>query len=540
MNYTGFLNVYKEKGMTSMQVCARIRRILNVDKAGHAGTLDPMAEGVLPVALGRATKSVAEVGDGTKIYEAGMLLGKVTDTQDITGNVLSSYEGELPKEEEIRDAIMSFMGGYDQLTPMYSARQVDGRRLYDIARSGESVERSSKKVYILDLSVKSINLPHVVFTVKCSKGTYVRTLCNDIGEALGCGACMESLKRTAVGDFLIEDTLSLSDIEMLHEEGRIDSILRVIAPTAVSIGKFDGTHVGHQALLKELRKKAEKHRLRSLVLIIEPDGKTVEEKEERRETLLSMGIDYVIELPLTKELMSMSAGAFLSEILIKKLNMKYLVGGKDISFGYEKTGNAEFLKAHAAEYGFHYKLIDKIKMTGGDSEISSTLLREELTEGNMEAVTEIMGHPYFFKGEVVRGRHLGTDVLGVSTMNLTVPESIETPPYGVYAVKITVKGKEDKQVRNDHTAPKDKNSAVMYGIADLGRKPSVNDGNDPVSLEAHAFTENGEAFDAYGKTVKVELLHFIRPERKFDSLSELREQLTEKDIPECKKYLHIT
>lgn len=539
MNYTGFLNVYKEKGMTSMQVCARIRRILNVDKVGHAGTLDPMAEGVLPVALGRATKSVTEVGDGTKIYEAGMLLGKVTDTQDITGTVISEYDGTLPKEEEVKEAIMSFMGGYDQMTPMYSARQVDGRRLYDIARNGGEVERSSKKIDILDISVKSMNLPHVVFTVKCSKGTYVRTLCHDIGESLKCGACMESLKRTAVGDFLIEDTLSFSDIERLQEEGRIDSTLRVVAPTAVAIGKFDGTHLGHRALLKELRKKAEKHHLRSLVLIIEPCEKTIEEKEERREMLLSMGIDYVIELPLTKELMTMSAEDFLSEILIKKLSMKYLVGGNDISFGYNKRGNADFLRAHAAEYGFHYRLIDKIKMAGGDDDVSSTLLRKELSVGNMEAAAEIMGHPYSFTGEVVHGRHIGTDVLGISTMNLMIPDTLQTPPFGVYSVKATVKGKEDKQVRNDHTAPKDRNSLVLYGIANLGRKPSVNEGKDPVSLETHVFTEDCEGLNAYGKTVKVELLHFIRPEMKFESLSELRTQLIEKDIPECKKYLHI-
>lgn len=538
MNYTGFLNVYKEKGMTSMQVCARIRRILHVDKAGHAGTLDPMAEGVLPVALGRATKSVSEAGDGTKIYEAGMLLGKVTDTQDITGKVISEYSGELPSEEEVKKAILSFLGGYDQLTPMYSARQVDGRRLYDIARSGGEVERSSKKIDILDISVNSIDLPHVVFTVKCSKGTYVRTLCNDIGTVLGCGACMESLKRTAVGDFLLSDALTFGEIERLEAEGKIDSTLRVIAPTAVSIGKFDGTHVGHRALLKELRKKAEKHHLRSLVLIIGSCEKTVEEKTERREMLLSMGIDYVIELPLTDELKSMSADDFLSEILMKKLSMKYLVGGSDITFGCNKGGNAEFLRRKAAEYGFHYRLIEKIKTDGGD-DVSSTLLREELAAGRMEKVAEIMGHPYSFSGEVIHGRHVGTDVLSISTMNIAVPDDVQTPPYGVYAVKVIIKGKEDKQVRNDHTAPKDKNAMVRYGIANLGRKPSINNGMDPLSLETHAFTEPGESLDAYGKTVKVELLHFIRPEIRFDDLEELKRQLIEKDIPECRNYLHI-
>lgn len=540
MNYTGFLNVYKEKGMTSMSVCARIRRILHVDKTGHAGTLDPMAEGVLPVALGRACKSVSEVGDGTKTYEAGLLLGVRTDTEDITGKVLSEYDGKLPEEEEVREAILSFCGSYDQLTPMYSARQVDGRRLYDIARSGETVERPVKRIEILELTIDEIRVPHVKFTVKCSKGTYVRTLCADIGEKLGCGACMESLRRTAVGDFTVEDALGFADIEKLYEENAVDTALRVVAPTAVSIGKFDGTHIGHRALLRELRKAAEKHHLRSLCLIIEPEGKkTLQEKEERRETLLSLGMDYVIELPLTEELMHRSAEDFLEEILIRKLNMKYLVGGKDISFGYQKRGNEEFLRKHAAEYGFHFKLIDKVELKSSeallsDREVSSTRLSRELAEGNMETVSALMGRPYALAGTVIHGNHIGTEVLGVPTMNIPVPEDLKLPPFGVYAVRITVFGKEEKNVRNDHTAPKGKNAAKYFGVADLGVKPSVSGTFSP-GLEAHAFTAEGESPDFYGKEIRVDFLHFIRPERKFASLPELKEQLMAEDIPEAKR-----
>ena len=531
MNYTGFLNVYKEKGMTSMSVCARIRRILHVDKTGHAGTLDPMAEGVLPVALGRATKSVSEVGDGTKTYEAGLLLGITTDTEDITGKVLSRYSGSLPSGEEIRKAISSFVGGYDQLTPMYSARQVDGRRLYDIARSGEEVERPRKRIEIRDIVITEVNPPHVKFTVTCSKGTYIRTLCSDIGELLSCGACMESLRRTAVGDFTAEDALSFSDIEKLYEEGRIDEAIRVVTPTAVAIGKFDGTHIGHRALLRELRKAAEKHRLRSLVLIIEPEGKTVQEKEERRETLLSLGIDYVIELPLTDQMMHMSAEDFMTEILIKKLSMKYLVGGKDISFGYQKRGNEEFLRTHAAEYGFHFRLIEKVELAESeDRELSSTRLRKELFSGNMETVTRIMGRPYAVTGTVTRGNHIGTDILGIPTVNVPVPEGMETPPYGVYAVRVTVFGKEDKNVRNDHTAPKGKNAEKYDGICNLGVKPTV-PGENPLGLESFLFAEPGQVPELYDRTVKTELLHFIRAEKKFPDFSSLEKELREKDIP---------
>ena len=514
-----------------MSVCARIRRILHVDKTGHAGTLDPMAEGVLPVALGRATKSVSEVGDGTKTYEAGLLLGVITDTEDITGKVLKRYGGSLPSEEEIRKAISSFVGGYDQLTPMYSARQVDGRRLYDIARSGEEVERPRKWIEIRDIVITEVNPPHVKFTVTCSKGTYIRTLCSDIGELLSCGACMESLRRTAVGDFTAEDALTFSDIEKLYEEGRVDEAIRVVTPTAVAIGKFDGTHIGHRALLRELRKAAEKHRLRSLVLIIEPEGRTVQEKEERRETLLSLGIDYVIELPLNDQMMHMSAEDFLTEILIRKLHMKYLVGGKDISFGYQKRGNEAFLRAHAAEYGFHFRLIEKVELTESeDRELSSTRLRKELCAGNMETVTRIMGQPWAVTGTVVRGNHIGTDILGIPTVNVPVPEGVETPPYGVYAVRVTVFGKEEKNVRNDHTAPKGKNAEKYIGICNLGVKPTV-PGENSLGLESFLFAEPGRVPELYDRTVKTELLHFIRAEKKFPDFSSLEKELREKDIP---------
>ncbi|MDO4488921.1 MAG: tRNA pseudouridine(55) synthase TruB [Eubacteriales bacterium] len=529
-NYTGFLNVYKEKGMTSMAVCARIRRILHVTKVGHAGTLDPMAEGVLPVALGRACKSVTEVGDGTKVYEAGMLLGTVTDTQDITGTVLSKTD-EIPTEDEVRAAVSGFLGEYDQLTPMYSARQVDGRRLYDIAREGGEIERPRKKIEILSLEILSIDLPHVMFRVKCSKGTYVRTLCNDIGERLGCGACMESLKRTAVGSFEVNDTLTFSDIERLYEEGSVDEALRVVAPTAVSIGKFDGTHEGHQVLLRELRKKAEKHKLRSLVLILDIPGKKIDDIEERRERILSMGIDYCIVLKLTKELMSMEAEDFLKTILKDKLNMHYLVGGKDVAIGKDRKGDAEFLKKNASKYSYSFKLIDKV--SAHDEVISSTLIRKALSEGNMEEVTELLGRSYFIKGPVVTGNNIGHSKL-VATANQDVSENRELPPFGVYASRITVYGKEDKQLRNDLTAPK-RNVETVYGVSNLGTKPTITGGKEGVrpNLETHIFDRE---VDLYDKEIKVELLSFIRPETRFDSIDALKERI-EKDICEAKKRL---
>lgn len=216
----GIINVYKEKGFTSHDVVAKMRGILKQKKIGHTGTLDPMAEGVLPVCLGKATKLCDMLTDKTKTYEAVLLLGKETDTQDVTGIVLAEYPVHV-KEDEIREAVLSFLGHYDQIPPMYSALKVDGKKLYELARAGKEVERKARPVEILEIRVDKIELPRVTMTVTCSKGTYIRTLCYDIGRKLGCGGCMESLIRTQVSGFCLEESLTLSQIESLRDEGTL-------------------------------------------------------------------------------------------------------------------------------------------------------------------------------------------------------------------------------------------------------------------------------------------------------------------------------
>lgn len=216
----GIINVYKEKGFTSHDVVAKMRGILKQKKIGHTGTLDPMAEGVLPVCLGKATKLCDMLTDKTKTYEAVLLLGKETDTQDVTGTVLAEYPVHR-EEEEIREAVLSFLGHYDQIPPMYSALKVDGKKLYELARAGKEVERKARPVEILEIRVDKIELPRVTMTVTCSKGTYIRTLCYDIGRKLGCGGCMESLTRTQVSGFCLEESLTLSQIEALRDEGTL-------------------------------------------------------------------------------------------------------------------------------------------------------------------------------------------------------------------------------------------------------------------------------------------------------------------------------
>ncbi|MGC6178292.1 tRNA pseudouridine(55) synthase TruB [Lacrimispora sp. 38-1] len=216
----GIINVYKEKGFTSHDVVAKMRGILKQKKIGHTGTLDPDAEGVLPVCLGKATKLCDMLTDKTKTYEAVLLLGMETDTQDTTGTVLNSSPVEAG-EEDVRTAVMSFLGHYDQVPPMYSALKVDGKKLYELARAGKEVERKARPVEIYEIHIEKMELPRVTITVSCSKGTYIRTLCYDIGRKLGCGGCMESLLRTRVSDFYLKDSLTLSRIEELRDDGTL-------------------------------------------------------------------------------------------------------------------------------------------------------------------------------------------------------------------------------------------------------------------------------------------------------------------------------
>lgn len=257
----GIINVYKEKGYTSHDVVARLRGICHQKKIGHTGTLDPDAQGVLPVCLGSATKVCGLLTDQDKVYEAVLLLGKETDTQDISGTVL--HEAEVASTEiEVRQAISSFTGICSQVPPMYSALKVHGKRLCDLAREGVEVERKPRQIHIYRIEIIKMDLPRVSLRVHCSKGTYIRTLCHDIGQKLGCGGCMEELLRTRTGIFKIDDALKLAQIQTAVQEGRLDQILLPtdqlfleypkVAVTA-EFGKLlaNGNRLPKQALVQE-------------------------------------------------------------------------------------------------------------------------------------------------------------------------------------------------------------------------------------------------------------------------------------------------
>jgi tRNA pseudouridine55 synthase len=226
--YHGIVNVYKEKGFTSFDVVAKMRGICGQKKIGHTGTLDPDAEGVLPVCLGKATKVCDMLTDSDKIYRAVMLLGVQTDTQDTTGTILSTGDVSAITPEDVRHSVASFTGEIDQIPPMYSALKVNGKKLCDLARAGITVERKSRKITIYDITIESVNLPRVEMTVHCSKGTYIRTLCHDIGNQLGCGAAMESLVRIQAAGYRLEDAYKLEELQQMKEQGTLSDVIRPI------------------------------------------------------------------------------------------------------------------------------------------------------------------------------------------------------------------------------------------------------------------------------------------------------------------------
>jgi len=223
---SGVIIINKEEGMTSHTVVAKTKRLLGASKAGHTGTLDPLATGVLPVLLERGVKASEFMLTSDKYYLATLTLGLTTDTEDITGTVLSEGSS-LPDESEVVSAVSSFVGKYMQTPPMYSALKVGGKKLCDLAREGKTVDREAREVEIYSIGVERVSDSDYLLDVHCSKGTYIRTLCADIGRALGCGGIMKTLRRKCASGFSLSDSHTLSELENMSKEEREAAIFPV-------------------------------------------------------------------------------------------------------------------------------------------------------------------------------------------------------------------------------------------------------------------------------------------------------------------------
>lgn len=515
----GIINVYKERGMSSFDVCYKLRSILSEKKIGHTGTLDPMAEGVLVVCAGKATKLVDSISGGEKLYETELLLGLETDSEDTSGNVLKTASTDGISEAELREAILSMQGEYWQTPPMYSAKKQNGKRLYEMARKGQVVERSPSLISIYEIEILKIAIPRARLRIRCSKGTYIRTLCADIGKKLGCGAAMAELKRFGVGGFSVEKSLKLSELESLKAEGRLHLAVKppVYIPedTAVCFGKFDGGHRGHQLIFERLFREAKKKGLRTALLtfsqnpdiVVKGEHKpAISTPQEHMSRLKNLGFDYVFEFPMTKETMQITAEEFLREVLVSQMRAREIVVGTDCSFGYRAQGDAMLLSDMQDKLGYRLHVVEKLKIKDSDGsirEISSSLIKEKIALGEMELANKWLGRVFGISGVVVHGRHIGGPVLSFPTVNIYPTEGKAVPAIGVYVSRVLLDG------------------VLYWGMTNVGRNPTISEGN-ALNIETYILDYEG---DAYGKKIRVDFLKRLREEKRFSSIEELREQM---------------
>lgn len=265
--YHGIINVYKEAGFTSHDVVAKLRGICKQKKIGHTGTLDPDAVGVLPVCLGSGTKLCDMLTGETKEYIAGFQLGIATDTQDISGKILEEKE-VCVSAEQVKEMLSHFVGELQQVPPMYSALKVGGKKLYELAREGKEVERKARPITIYELELLKAEHPEYEIRVVCSKGTYIRTLCHDIGQALSCGAVMTSLVRSRVGEFRLKDAKTLDELQELADQGRVQEAVIPVEEMFHALPAIQVSDGAQKALLNGNQLK------RSEVLMKEEAGTT--------------------------------------------------------------------------------------------------------------------------------------------------------------------------------------------------------------------------------------------------------------------------
>lgn len=404
----GLIVLDKPKDHTSNDCLSIIKKYLHPKKLGHTGTLDENATGVLVCLLGNATKCqeyLMKTGD--KVYEAELILGISTDTEDITGKVIR-YDSDVREKVDIGDltkVLKAFIGDYDQVPPMYSAKKVGGKKLLSLARKGISVERVACKVVINDIEIKaddkqsdyefgSYRLKKFDLLISCSKGTYIRTLCKDIGEKLGLPSCMGNLRRLATGDFKIEDSIGLPEIKVMAENNDLSFIKPCYYQkndTVITFGKFETLHLGHQKIINQVVNDARERKIKSTVLIVgNNDDTNVLSKDQRVSKLKYLGVDNIFVFELSESNMRMSPEYFVEEILIKQLKTKEVIVGSDCRFGYRGSGDCKLLLDICTKYKIDVKVIDKIKIDGTDTYISSTLVKEEFDKGNLELVNKLL------------------------------------------------------------------------------------------------------------------------------------------------------
>ena len=402
----GLIILNKPKDMTSNDCLSVIKKYIHPQKIGHTGTLDKNATGVLVCLLGIATKSQDYLmRTCNKVYKAELLLGIATDTEDFLGNIINKDFEKLDciDYDFIKNIIKSFIGKYEQMPPMYSSKKVNGQKLLNLARKGIIVDRKIENLIINDIKVydlvdynfKNYNLKCVNIEVDCSKGTYIRTLCKDIGEKLGIPACMGNLCRIKSGEFSIENSINLEEIKIKFTKDDYSFIKPCYfkeKETALTFGKFETLHLGHLMLIRDVVKYAKDNNMLSTVMIV---GDNVDNDiltcDQRISKLKYLGVDNIINYHLDSINKNISAEYFVKEILSKQLKTKYIVVGDDCRFGANALGDKVLLSQLCDDLGIKLEIKNKLKLNNSNIDISSTLIKSEFKNNNIELVNKLIG-----------------------------------------------------------------------------------------------------------------------------------------------------
>ena len=465
----GILLIDKPQGMTSHDVVDFLRRLTGEKRIGHAGTLDPMATGLLIMMVGKATKFSDRLMADRKTYEATVTFGSATDTDDAEGQAIRNcaVSDELFNEEFAVRTLDGLIGIHQQIPPHYSAIKVKGQKSYKAARKGSSVDLKPRTIEIFDTRLLSFNTQthSWSFEVTCSKGTYIRSLARDLGEALGTCAHLSALRRTCSGSLSIDDAVTL---EKLAETVTQPHLLSRYFPTYENttpsipdahlvIGVFDGMHRGHQALIKSCGAAAKRDDVPAVMMTFDTSPSRIIARDkgssqlyplaQRIECAHEAGIDQVIALPFTHEFSQLSPEDFIRRELMTRVQPRGVWVGSDFRFGHEGVGDTDTLAALGKQYGFATQVQElTVDSSSGSADenveksqekISSTAIREALSRGEVQCAAQLLGRRYTIQGRVQSSRGIGR-TQGFPTANITDPESYRLIADGVYKATVTL------------------------------------------------------------------------------------------------------
>ena len=537
----GLLLVDKPRGWTSHDVVNFVRGRYRLAKVGHGGTLDPMATGLLVLLLGKGTKQSEAVMRGRKIYEGTLTLGVTTHSQDAEGDVLETRPLPEPLDRSVLETLLPrFTGEIQQIPPMVSALKKDGKPLYKLAREGKDVHRDPRPVTIHTLEITGVRPPEVDIRVECSKGTYIRTLAHDLGEALGCGAHLSELRRTASGDLRVSEALPVDALRDMDLDQMTPHLLPIPetdnrqpttdnpqpstfnlqpatenhpprfksytalppSPLVLAIGAFDGLHLGHEHVIQTARALADTHHAQTGVMRFHPHPSRVLypdrappllcSEDQIQGLLARQKVDFHLRLPFDTSLARQSAETFLEELFDGIPLLKGIVVGPNWRFGHQGRGDVHMLRQHAARRGVDVEIAAGTEWDG--ALVSSTRIRQALQRGDLDAAAHMLDRCYTLHGTVNHGKKYGR-ALGFPTANF-LPHKVLLPPPGVYAMRAHIDG------------------AVHPAAGYLTHEPPL--------VEAHLLDFQG---DLYGKELEVELVAYQRPATPISDPDALRERI---------------